>query len=27
VHNANIRRKLNLENTAQLIRFAVQWEK
>jgi DNA-binding NarL/FixJ family response regulator len=27
VHNANIRRKLNLENTSQLIRFAVQWEK
>ena len=27
VHSANIRRKLHLENTAQLIRFAVQWEK
>lgn len=27
VHNANIRRKLNLGNSAQLIRFAVQWEK
>jgi len=27
VHNANIRRKLNLPNSAQLIRFAVQWEK
>jgi DNA-binding NarL/FixJ family response regulator len=27
VHNANIRKKLNLHNTSQLIRFAVQWEK
>jgi DNA-binding NarL/FixJ family response regulator len=27
VHNANIRRKLKLSNSAQLIRFAVQWEK
>ena len=26
VHNANIRRKLNLKSTAQLIRFALQWE-
>jgi DNA-binding NarL/FixJ family response regulator len=26
VHAANIRRKLNLKTTAQLIRFAVQWE-
>jgi DNA-binding NarL/FixJ family response regulator len=26
VHNANIRRKLNLKTTAQLIRYAVQWE-
>jgi DNA-binding NarL/FixJ family response regulator len=26
VHAANIRRKLNLRTTAQLIRFAVQWE-
>jgi len=27
VHNTNIRKKLNLKNSAQLIRFAVQWEK
>lgn len=27
VHGANIRQKLNLQSTAQLIRFAVQWEK
>ncbi len=27
VHGANIRKKLNLQNSAQLIRFAVQWEK
>jgi DNA-binding NarL/FixJ family response regulator len=27
VHNANIRKKLDLKSTAQLIRFAVQWEK
>jgi DNA-binding NarL/FixJ family response regulator len=27
VHNANIRKKLNLGNSSQLIRFAVQWEK
>jgi DNA-binding NarL/FixJ family response regulator len=27
VHNANIRKKLNLHNSSQLIRFAVQWEK
>ena len=26
VHAANIRQKLNLKTTAQLIRFAVQWE-
>jgi DNA-binding NarL/FixJ family response regulator len=26
VHNANVRRKLNLKTTAQLIRFAVQWQ-
>jgi DNA-binding NarL/FixJ family response regulator len=26
VHAGNIRRKLNLKTTAQLIRFAVQWE-
>ena len=26
VHNANIRRKLNLKTTAQVIRFAVQSE-
>ena len=26
VHAANIRQKLNLKSTAQLIRFAVQWE-
>ena len=26
VHGANIRRKLNLKTTAQLIRFAVQWQ-
>jgi DNA-binding NarL/FixJ family response regulator len=26
VHSANLRRKLNLKSTAQLIRFAVQWE-
>jgi DNA-binding NarL/FixJ family response regulator len=27
VHGANIRKKLKLNNSAQLIRFAVQWEK
>jgi DNA-binding NarL/FixJ family response regulator len=27
VHAANIRRKLQLKNTSQLIRYAVQWEK
>jgi DNA-binding NarL/FixJ family response regulator len=26
VHNANVRRKLHLKTTAQLIRFAVQWQ-
>jgi DNA-binding CsgD family transcriptional regulator len=26
VHAANVRHKLNLKTTAQLIRFAVQWE-
>jgi DNA-binding NarL/FixJ family response regulator len=26
VHAANIRQKLNLKTTGQLIRFAVQWE-
>jgi len=26
VHASNVRRKLNLKTTAQLIRFAVQWE-